>query len=140
MGAAFAAYHIADGSKHFPYRCICDGRISITVSIFVDEQERSEQLILAQAGMNCYEARASVDLNVIQQEELNLFVRNTGAQERYKLTMDLTSLMSDHRERTKVRLSIAFPKADTMAVRIEDLGFGEIYPSTGVVIQQSYEV
>lgn len=140
MGAAFAAYHIADEEKHFPYRCICDGRISTTVSIFADEQESREQLILAQAGMNCYEARVSVDLNVIEQEELHLFVRNTGAQDSYKLTMNLASLMEDHRDRTKVRLSLAFPKADTMVVRIEDLGFGEIHPSTGLVIQQSYEV
>ena len=140
MGAAFAAYHIADGHKRFPYRCICEGRISITVSIFVDKGESSEQLVLAESGMNCYEARASVDLNVIEQKELKLFLKNTGAQESYRLTLDLSAFMPDHRERTKIRLSIAFPKADTMSVRVEDQGFGEIYPSTNGVIEQSYEV
>lgn len=140
MGAAFAAYHMADKYEHFPYQCICDGRISTTVSIYVDEQDCSVQLILVQAGMNCYEARTSVDLNLIDQKELNLFIRNTGAQESYRLPLDLSSLMEDQRERTKISLSIAFPKEDTMIVRVEDLGFGEIYPSTGMVIQQSYEV
>lgn len=140
MGAAFAAYHMADGHQHFPYRCICDGRISAAVSIYVDEKDSGEQLILVQAGTNCYEARISIDLNLIDQKELNLFIRNTGAQESYKLPLDLSSFMADHRERTKIRLSLAFPKADTMAVRVEDLGFGEIYPSTGLVIQQSYEI
>lgn len=140
MGAAFAAYHVEDEYRHFPYRCICEGRISTTVSIFVDEKDGSEQLILVQAGMNCYEARTSVELNLIDQKELNLFVRNTGAQESYKLSLDLTSFMADHRERTKIRLSMVFPKEDTMIVKVEDLGFGEIYPSTGSVVQQSYKV
>lgn len=140
MGAAFAAYHMADKHRHFPYRCICEGRISATISIFVDEQDNNEQLILVQAGTNCYEARISIDLNLINQSEVNLFVRNMGAQESYKLPLDLSSLVEDQRERTKIRLSIAFPKAETMLVRVEDLGFGEIYPSTGRVIQQSYEI
>ena len=140
MGAAFAAYHIAENHKNFPYRCICDGRISATVSIFVDEQGESEQLILVQTGTSCYEARTSVDLNLIEQHILNLFVRNTGAQESYKLPLDLSSFMEDGRERTKIRLSIAFSKIDTMIVRIEDLGFGEIYPSTGQVVEQHYNV
>lgn len=140
MGAAFAAYHIAEKHKNFPYRCICDGRISVTVSIFVDEKEGSEQLILVQAGTSCYEARSSIDLNLVGQKSISLYVRNTGAQESYRLTMDLSSFVADGRERTKIRLSIAFSKTDAMVVRIEDLGFGEIYPSTGQIMQQCYKV
>lgn len=140
MGAAFAAYHIADEYRNFPYRCICDGRISVTVSIFVDEKGENEQLVLARAGTSCYEARTSTDLNLIGQNCLNLFVRNTGAQESYKLPLDLSAFMSDGRSRTKIRLSIAFPRVNTMIVRVEDLGFGEFYPSTGQIIEQSYNV
>lgn len=140
MGAAFAAYHIAEKHRNFPYRCICDGRVSTTVSIFVDEQQGSEQLVLIQAGTSCYEARASLSLNLIRQNNLTLFVRNTGAQEGCKLSIDLSLFMEDGRERTKIRLSIAFKKSDTMIVKIEDLGFGEIYPSTGQILEQRYIV
>ena len=140
MGAAFAAYHMADEHKKFPYCCICTGRISTTVSIFVDEQNGSEQLILVRAGMNCYDARTSIELNLIEQKDMALHLRNTGAPEGYALHLDLSPFMENNRERTKIRLSIAFLKEDTMIVRVEDLGFGEIYPSTGQVIQQMYEV
>ncbi|MDO5409015.1 MAG: DUF5716 family protein [Lachnospiraceae bacterium] len=140
MGAAFAAYHLAEEHRYFPYICICEGRISTTISIFVEEKETSEQLILIREGTSCYEARASIDLNLIEQKTLDLYVKNTGAPESYKLPLDLSSLMEDGRERTKVRLSIAFSKEDTMMVRVEDLGFGEIYPATEQVILKSYHV
>lgn len=140
MGAAFAAYHIAENHRNFPYRCICDGRIRTSVSIFLDGKEGNEQLILVQAGTSCYEARTSIALNLIEQKNIDLYVRNVGAQESYKLPMDLSSFMEDGRERTKIRLAIAFSKEDTMIVRIEDLGFGEIYPSTGQVMEQYYNV
>ncbi len=140
MGASFAAYHLAENYRNFPYRCICDGRTSTSVSIFVDQKGDSEQVILVQAGTNCYEARTSIDLNLIGQKSIDLYVRNVGAQESYKLPMDLSSFMEDGRERTKIRLAVAFAKEDTMIVRIEDLGFGEIYPTTGQVVEQNYNV
>ena len=140
MGAAFAAYHIADDNRNFPYRCICEGRVSTTVSIFVDEHGENEQMVLVRAGTSCYEARTSVDLNLIGQSSLNLFVRNAGAQESRSLPLDLTAFMCDGRERTKIRLSVAFSDMDSMVVRVEDLGFGEIYPSTGRVVEQHYHV
>ena len=140
MGAAFAAYHIADDHRNFPYRCICEGRVSTTVSIFVDEHGENEQMVLVRAGTSCYEARTSVDLNLIGQSSLNLFVRNAGAQESRSLPLDLTAFMCDGRERTKIRLSVAFSDMDSMVVRVEDLGFGEIYPSTGRVVEQHYHV
>ncbi|MGN0292779.1 MAG: DUF5716 family protein [Lachnospiraceae bacterium] len=140
MGAAFAAYHIADEHRNFPYCCICDGRISVTVSIFVGDHGENEQLILARAGTSCHEARISTDLNLIGMNCLNLFVKNAGAQESYKLPLDLSAFMGDGRTRTKIRLSVAFSQVDTMIVRVEDLGFGEFYPSTGQVVEQCYSV
>lgn len=140
MGAAFAAYHIAEDHRNFPYRCICDGRVSATVSIYVDEHGGNEQLILVQAGTSCYEARTTIDLNLIGQKSLNLFIKNTGAREGYSLPLDLSAFMCDGRERTKIRLSVAFSDMDSMVVRVEDLGFGEIYPSTGQVVEQRYNV
>lgn len=139
MGAAFAAYHMANGQKQFPYLCICEGRISTTVSLMTGE-ERKETLVLVQSGMNGYEARASLVLNIIEQKNLDLYVRNTGATESYRLPLNLAEFMEDGRERTRIRLSLVFPKEDTMLVRVEDLGFGEFYPSTGKIITQRYTV
>lgn len=140
MGATFAAYHAATEYRDFPYCCICDGRLTTTISIFMDENDTSEQVILAQAGMNCYEARIAMDLNLIEQKNMNLFIRNAGAQESRKLSLDLSSFMEDGRDRTKIRLLLFFPKEDTMIVKVEDLGFGEIYPSTAKVFQQTYKI
>lgn len=140
MGAALAAYHIAEKHRRFPYCCICAGRISTNVSIFVEEQEKRVQLLLAEAGMNYYDARTSLELNLIEQKDLSLYLRNTGAAEGYYLHLDLSSFLEDGRDRTRIRLAIAFLKEDCMIVRVEDLGFGEIYPSTGQVFQQMYQV
>lgn len=90
--------------------------------------------------MNYYDARTSLELNLIEQKDLSLYLRNTGAAEGYYLHLDLSSFLEDGRDRTRIRLAIAFLKEDCMIVRVEDLGFGEIYPSTGQVFQQMYQV
>ena len=140
MGAALAAYHASKNYEEFPYVCLCSGRVGATISIFIDDDNSGKQLLLVESGKNCYEAKATVVLNLIEQTQMDLYVKKTGAAEGYSLTLDLSSFMAENQERTKIRLSLVFLDSEIMAVRIEDLGFGEIYPSTGRIIERKYTV
>lgn len=140
LGAGYAANHIAAENRGFPYICICRNRLSTTVSIMVDHQEHQEQIILAREGENCFESRTSMELNLIEMNTVDILVRNTGSASNCKITCDLSDFMADGRARTKIRLMLVFPEENKMAVRIEDMGLGELFPSTGQIYQNVFQI
>ena len=106
----------------------------------LDHQENQEQIILAKEGENCFESRTSMELNLIERNTVDLLVKNTGAASARKITCDLSDFMSDGRPRTQIRLMLVFPEENKMAVRIEDMGFGELFPSTGQIYQNVFQI
>ena len=140
LGAGYAANHLAAENRKFPYICICRNRLSTTVRMVLDHQENQEQIILAKEGENCFESRTSMELNLIERNTVDLLVKNTGAASARKITCDLSDFMADGRSRTQIRLMLVFPEENKMAVRIEDMGFGELFPSTGQIYQNVFQI
>lgn len=140
LGAGYAANHLAAENRGFPYICICRNRLSTTVRIVLDHQENQEQMILAKEGENCFESRTSMELNLIEMNTVDLLVRNAGSASSRKITCDLSDFMADGRTRTRIRLMLVFPEESKMAVRIEDMGFGELFPSTGQIYQNVFQI
>lgn len=141
-GAAYGALDAYTDFDQFNYTVICDERISIDVWLEAEHEGKNIKLQLASAGTNCYECRSSTVLELIEESTLELCIRNTGSPKAItdKEVINLSDFVSDQRKRTKVRMTVLFLKDDRMTVRVEDLGFGEIYPSTGKVFQHTYTV
>lgn len=140
MGAAYAAYHISDGMRLFPYICVCDGRISTTVSVFIGDEDDNRQLILAKEGMNCYEARKSVVLHIKGQSVLHLYMKNTGSNETARKTVDIAPILIDRKQNTRIQLAIAFDGVNQMFVRAENLDAGSDSSLSGKIIWESFPV
>lgn len=140
MGAAYAAYHIGDEMRLFPYVCVCDGRISTTVSLFIGDAEENRQLILAKEGTNCYEARKSVTVNLTGQSIIHLYMKNTGSSETVRKTLDVAPILSDGNEKNRIRLAIAFDGVNQMLVRAENLDAKDSDFISGNVIWEVFPV
>lgn len=140
QGAACAAYHLFDSENRFNHICICNDRISVTVSLMIDTAEGRKQVLLASPGMNYREARTHMDLMLENQKTIELLIRDVGSQEVHKQSIDLSSFIRFGQDRVRIRFSMAFASESDLMIHIEDHGFGEFFPASGQVIQKEYEV
>lgn len=139
-GAAFASCHLAEKESHFPYMLFCEGRTEAGINLVVDVEDTLSFVNIIPAGVSCSEARGVLDLMLIENSTLRLQVKRFGSLDTQPLSLDLHAFMEDGRERTRVRISMAYVTPDTLVVRAQDLGFGEIFPSSGLTVKQTFRI
>ena len=139
-GAAIAAYDLTQETGSYPYLLSCEGRISSTLSVYAVYGGRREQIVLASAGTNWYEARASVDFILDDVDALELIVAPVGSARVEKVNLSLDELPARPNKTTRIELILSFISEKCMTVRVIDRGFGELFPGTGTVIRQDYMI
>ena len=101
---------------------------------------RMEKLVLAEMGTNWYEARTSVELIPDGTEELDFFVRRYGLPHAEKVSVSLDEFPERPNKTTRTEVILSFTEEDLMTIRVRDLGFGEIFPSSGKVIRKDINI
>ena len=96
--------------------------------------------MLASAGTNWYEARASVDFILDDVDALELIVAPVGSARVEKVNLSLDELPARPNKTTRIELILSFISEKCMTVRVIDRGFGELFPGTGTVIRQDYMI
>jgi hypothetical protein len=137
-GAAYAAYDISKNRPSYPFICVCEGRIACTVTLNALLDGRTEQVVLALAGTNWYEARSNVDLIVDDLDEIVLFASTVGAPLPQKFTVPLGQLPARPNRTTRIGLSLVFSSEKDFTVRVVDKGFGDLFPASGTVIRRDF--
>jgi len=137
-GGAFAAADKLRLETAYPCLFSCEGRISSTVSVYALYGGRREQIVLAQAGANWYESKTVVDFVLDDVQTMELSVSPAASTHVETITIDLDELPKRPNKTTKIELSISFTNEKTMTVRIKDLGFGELFPSSDKVIRMDF--
>ncbi len=95
---------------------------------------------LLDAGVNWYEARASLDIIMDPSGILNIEVTPlTGGQPKV-VQLYLDDLEKRPKGTTRLRLSMTMASVNEVVLRVTDLGFGELFPATGKTWEQSIEV
>ncbi|MBO4290021.1 MAG: hypothetical protein J5865_08005 [Lachnospiraceae bacterium] len=139
-GAVYAALDNTRETSAYPFLISCEGRIRSTISLYAVYGGRREQVILAQAGINWYEARSSVEFILDDIHTLELNVTPVGGVRMEKITISLDDLPARPNKTTVIELILSFTADNTMTVRIVDKGFGELYPASGKVIKMDYKI
>lgn len=135
-GAAYKAVDYTREKTAYPYVFICDGRLETTVSIKVISQQKESQLILASAGDHWYEAKTSVDLIIDNQNEVEFALASSDAKKRKWIKIPLDGFPDRPNRTTRVTVTLGFLDGRTMAIKLEDKGFGELFPATDTIIRQ----
>ena len=137
-GAAYVAYDSLQANTAYPFVCLCEGRIRSSVSVMVQYNGRSERMTLAEAGTNWYEAQAQVDLIPDDMDYLELNVNPQGIPRADKIRIDLREFPERPNKTTRIRLILSFLSENCMSARVMDLGFGELFPSSGKMIRRDF--
>lgn len=138
-----AAYHAADYQRPrtaYPFACICEGRLKATVSMAVKQKEREIQLVMASAGDSWYEARTSVELIADGQDYVDLSITPLDVKKKRTVRVPLEGFPERPARTTRLGVTVGFLDENTMAVAIQDKGFGELFPATGATVRQEVQI
>lgn len=140
QGAAYIAWDHTRPETAYPYICLCEGRISSTITMEVLHRGKSCQLVVASAGSNWYESRADAELIVDREDQIHFQVQTIGEADSKTWTLSLDMFPERPPKTTRLELIFAFVEENSMMVRVIDKGFGELFPSGGQEIKQFFSL
>lgn len=94
---------------------------------------------LIEAGKNWYECKASCELILDDTAELVFVVGTFGEKQKKKVIMGLRDCRSVRIRPQGLSLSLAYVSQKRCRVQVKDLGFGEMFPSSGKVWDELVE-
>ncbi len=139
-GARIAASETAQGTQLFPFIFVCEGHLRAAVSLDVLHKGQETTVNVASVGDLWYGRRAVIDVIPDRQDTIEFAVVPLDSKKKRKLTLPLEGFPTRTDRTMKVRLEIRFLDDRTMEVRARDLGFGEIYPSSGAESRRQFMI
>ena len=107
-------------------------------NILVTALDRGEpaRISLVDAGVNWYEVKCSAELVLDSTAEINLILHplTGGREEPFHIRLDRLPVREGRMTRVRMEFSMLSPVK--LHIRIEDLGFGDIFPSSGLRWEQ----
>ncbi len=139
-GAAYMACDSVQETTSYPYVCLCEGRLSSTISMQVNHEGRERQLVLAAAGSDWYEARASASFILDNTNLLEFMVTPVGNGRQTKLAISLDEFPARPNKTTRVEVIAAFSSESQISIWVFDRGFGEFFPGSDQMIRQDFQI
>ena len=91
---------------------------------------------LLDAGAEWYDAAAQIDILLEDGDEIVLLETSVDRGNEREIAVKLENMPKRPRATTRLRIRLSMKAADRMKLEAEDLGFGEIFPSTGMKWEQ----
>ena len=132
-------------NETLPYRILCDTRLSSEISMKVIAGGRESMLVLAAPGDCWNEVNSHAEFLLYGTEQVDFYVepavRRLGVSNQVReISVDLEGFPKRPDRCTRVGIDIAFGSAEDMIIRLQDLGFGEIFPATDTVIRENIRI
>lgn len=139
-GAVITGNNELHGRNAYPYTIICEGRVGASIWIDTSVRGCKKTLMLATEGSNWYDCRTTADLILDDADFIRLKIRKTGEKLTLSETISLDAFPKRPNKTTRVRLILTFTSEHSAMVRVQDLGFGEFFPSSGIVVKKEIRI
>ena len=95
---------------------------------------------LLDAGAEWYDAAAQIDILLEDGDEIVLEETSVDRGDRREIAVKLENLPQRPRATTRLRIRLRMTAADRMLLEVQDMGFGEIFPSSGMKWEQEIDI
>ncbi len=130
-GACAAGKEKTEDHRLKGYRFLSDSLVFVDVGMEMRIMGSNAYYPLIESGKNWYECSASCELILDGKEDLTFVVAVLGEPEKKKVSMTLPGLPHRPDRTTRLALSMRFISSEECEVLVKDLGFGEMFPSSG---------
>jgi hypothetical protein len=135
VGACYAAKELAGDQKLSDYLLLNDDMITSSVWLKVYSDARIKEVMLTDAGVPWYEVNQSIEVIPEEENELEIVLRNMITKEINRQKIELPQLPERPERMTRLEVKLNCIDRNTLKITITDLGFGEIYPETGQILE-----
>ncbi|MBQ1687854.1 MAG: hypothetical protein II073_01075 [Lachnospiraceae bacterium] len=138
-GAGYAAREAIGEGKLQSYLYLGDEMLPIEISMELFHQGEFHEYVLVEAGTAWYNATKTISFIPDDELEVEIQVKHViGSQvERHFLTMDG---LWNYKRKTRVELTVEFMDVHTCIVRLNDRGFGDLFPSSNRVWEKEIQI
>ena len=118
------------------YFFLDDAKLSANICIQAGKRGEPGLYTLVEAGVNWYEVDKICDLVIEDSAELHLTLQPLTGGKAQDYLIRLEGMPMREGRTARIRLHFTMTSKEQMKVQIEDLGFGEIFPSSGLRFEQ----
>ena len=140
-GAAHSAMEkIVPGSYSSTHIFLGKDKLKSNFGVKVMSGAEETYVALVDAGVNWYEATAKYDFILAAEPVVPVIVTPLDGKDVRTVEIELLGLPIRPAKATRISLKISFKSEHHALIRIYDMGFGEMYPSSGKVWEQEIEI
>ena len=118
------------------------GADMLKVNLGLDAVKRGEDIYfsLLDAGMNWFDARGECDFLLDQDYAFSLRLSPVSGRKARQIVVTLSGVPERPPGTTRIHLTVSCPDAETVKLRMEDKGFGDFFPSSGLAWEESFSL
>ncbi|MGN0160841.1 MAG: DUF5716 family protein [Lachnospiraceae bacterium] len=139
-GAAQGAFEHFYGGNYKNRVLACEDRILSDIDIDIVEREKPKVYRAVKVGTNWYMANKKLRFIVDEAKEITLHVHPIERKPDQDIVISLEDFPKRPPRMTKVMLELDFASASECKVSVRDMGFGDIYKSTGKTVYQDIKL
>jgi hypothetical protein len=106
---------------------------SIAIRVYMDGMNK--ELFITDAAVPWYEVSSNIDVILDEASDMELVFRNIMTKETIRERIPLQDLPDRPSRMTRLKINIVCINKLQVKLTITDMGFGDIYPSTGKVAE-----
>lgn len=118
----------------------CEGRTKVTIGLMIKHNGRNTAVVLSKAGTNWYEAGAKAEGILDETKSIQLVLSSPYDGCTKNVRIDLSSLPDRPNKTTRIGISLAYINENKCEIAVNDLGFGEFYKATGIVVKETFVI
>ena len=139
-GACVAAIDKVQNKMSQEYIFQCEGRTKVTVGLMIKHNGRNAAVALSKAGTNWYEAGAKAECILDDSKSTQLVISSPYDGCTKNVKIDLKSFPDRPSRTTRVAIKLAYVNESKCEVVVEDLGFGEFFKGTGMIVKETFVI
>lgn len=136
LGAALRAQVLAGVHEALDATIICDTTVRAGIGLKVIVNEKEQVLPLIAAGDAWFSAEGCAEAILDGQDYVELTVSPVDQMRRMNVRVTLEGFPKRPNRTTKLRICTSFSDANRLQIRVEDRGFGELFPASGAVVNE----
>lgn len=139
-GACYDAMARFHKNEYTDYIIQCSGRTKANIGLMINHNGRNTTITLAKAGSNWYEAGARAECILDNVKNLQIVLTSPYGNYAKNVKINLSEFPDRPNKTTRVAISLSFRDDDMFDVIVEDLGFGDFFKATNMIIKNTYSV
>lgn len=140
-GACYCARdRIAPTEINKQYVFLGEDKLKCNVGMQMKKGQQEEYFALADAGENWYDAKKEFECILDEGNYVNLTITPLDGKDKQIVSIELNGLPQRPKRATRLRIKVEMTSETTIKIKIQDLGFGEMYPSSSKVWTKEIEL